>query len=191
MKLKILFNFLNILILIKIFKFVDSSVQTTSIFPVNKIILTEDLNKLFLSTNIRCDIESKGYGIIFNNNYNISLIPFNLFNRIRSFFKEYEDIIVETKQYENELQELIIYVNLIYGLETIHFIFKDFGITIPLKYFLTEKDQDQKYGIRFLTNENQEAIIFGNDLIELMDLDFIDENNIKINNEEFISKMDV
>ena len=191
MKLKILFNFLNILISIKIIKFIDSSVQTSSIFPVNKIILTEDLNKLFLSTNIRCDIESKGYGIIFNNNYNISLIPFNLFNRIRSFFKEYEDIIVETKQYENELQELIIYVNLIYGLETIHFIFKDFGITIPLKYFLTEKDQDQKYGIRFLTNENQEAIIFGNDLIELMDLDFIDENNIKINNEEFISKMDV
>ena len=128
MKLKILFNFLNILILIKIIKLIDSSVQTTSIFPVNKIILTEDLNKLYLSSNIRCDIESKGYGIIFNNNYNISLIPFNLFNRIRCFFKEFEDIFVETKHYENELQELTIYPNLIYGFETIHFIFINFGI---------------------------------------------------------------
>ena len=42
-----------------------------------------------------------------------------------------------------------------------------------------------------MTNENQEVIIFGKDLIDLMDLDFIDENNIKINNEEFISKNNV
>ena len=81
-------------------------------------------------------------------------------------------------------------MNLYYGFETIHFIFEDYGITIPLQYFLIEKDKTQKYGLRFLTVENQEYIIFGKDLIELMDIEFIDKNHINIKNDEFISKMD-
>ena len=81
-------------------------------------------------------------------------------------------------------------MNLYYGFETIHFIFEDYGITIPLHYFLIEKDETQKYGLRFLTVENQEYIIFGKDLIELMDIEFIDKNHINIKNDEFISKMD-
>ena len=81
-------------------------------------------------------------------------------------------------------------MNLYYGFETIHFIFEDYGITIPLQYFLIEKDETQKYGLRFLTVENQEYIIFGKDLIELMDIEFIDKNHINIKNDEFISKMD-
>ena len=190
MKLKFFFFFFNIILLIKFIKLDDSPIQITSIFPVNKIILTKDLNKLYLTTNIRCDIESKGYGIIFNNNYNISLIPYNLFKRIKDYFYNDESILVNSYTYENKTQELILYANLYYGFETIHFIFEDYGITIPLQYFLIEKDETQKYGLRFLTVENQEYIIFGKDLIELMDIEFIDKNHINIKNDEFISKMD-
>ena len=184
------FLFFNLIILYLIIKLSFSSIHNPTIFPLKKIILTDDLNKFGLANNIRLDLEPIGCGITFNNNSNISLIPFNLFSTIYVFYKGFEDIMTVIKRDKDGNQELIIYANLVYGFETFHFIFENFGISIPLKYFLIEKDEEQKYGIRFLTNENQEYISFGKDLIELMDIEFVDNNNFIIHNDEFISKMD-
>ena len=189
MKLKILFYFLNIIIVILFFEFTFASIEIPSFISPKKIIIIDNLNKMNSAYGLKCNLESIGYGIFFNYNSNISLIPINLFTSIKSFFKSYDDIYSQTKYYENGTQEFIIYANLQYGFETIHFIFENFGISIPLKYFLVEKEETEKYGIRFLTSENQENITFGKDLIDLMDIEYKDENNIIINNEEFISKM--
>ena len=190
MKYTFFIYLLNLIILIIIIQLTLSSIQIPSILPVNKIILAEDLNDFYKFTNFRCDLESIGYEIFFNKNSNISLIPINLFERLREFYKSYEDIIVAIQNYENGNEELILYANLEYGLETFHFIFENFGISIPLKYFVTEKKENQRYVVRFLSNENQQNITFGADLINLMNIEFKDENNLIINNEEFISIMD-
>ena len=190
MKLKIFFYFLDLIILILFFELTFSSIEIPSFIPPKKIILIDNLNKMYNSYHLKYNIGSIGYGVYFNYNSNISLIPINLFTNIRSFFKSYDDIYSQTKYYENGTQEFIIYANLLYGFETIHFIFENFGISIPLKYFLVEKEETEKYGIRFLTSENQENITFGKDLIDLMDIEFKDDKYIVINNEEFISKMD-
>ena len=182
--------YFNIIILYIIIKLSFSSIQNSTIFPVKKIILTDDLNRFGLPNNIRLDIQPLGFGITFNNYSNISLIPYNLFRTIYNFYKGFEDILTVLKKDEDGNQEIIIYANIYYGFETFHFILENFGISIPVKYYLIEKEEDQKYGIRFLTNENQEFISFGKDLIELMDIEFIDDYNFIIYNDEFISKMD-
>ena len=189
MKYHFFLNIFNLIIINIIIKLSFSSIPDSSIFPVKKIILTDDLNRMLLSNNIRLDIEPLGYGITFNNNSNISLIPYNLFTRIRIFYEGFEDILSLVKTSEDGNKEIILYANIDYGFETFHFILENFGITIPLKYYLVEKDETQKYGIRFLTNENQEYISFGKDLIEVMDIEFIDKNNFIIHNDEFISKL--
>ena len=190
MKYHLFTYYFNLIILYIIIKLSFSSIQNSTIFPVKKIILTDDLNRFGLATNIRLDIQPLGFGITFNNNSNISLIPFNLFTTVYNFYKGFEDILIAIKKDEDGNQELILYANIVYGFETFHFILEDFGISIPVKYYLIEKEEDQQYSVRFLTNENQEFISFGKDLIEIMGIEFIDDKNFNIHNDEFISKLD-
>ena len=184
-------SFFNIIILAIInelssLTYIDSSF----ILPIRKIFLTEDINRIDSIRSPKYDLDSIGYGITFNNNSNISLIPLTLYQNIKVFYKSYEEIVVEETQIKNGNKEIIIYANIDYGLETIFFIFENFGISIPLKYFLIEKDMIQKYGIRFQTNEKQEYITFGKDLIDIMDIKFNENHNLIINNEEFLIKFD-
>ena len=181
-------NFFYIIILIIIIKLSISSIDSSIIFPVNKILLAQDVNEMASPNRIKNDLNSIGFGITFNDSLNISLIPINLFKEIELFFKGFEDIIVRIVKYENGNKEIILFANLYYGLETIHFIFENFGISIPLKYFLIEKDEVQKYGIRFQTNEKQEFITFGKDLIDIMGIELNGQNNLVIKNEEFLTK---
>jgi hypothetical protein len=62
------------------------------------------------------------------------------------------------------------------------------GISIPIKYFLIGKEENELYGLVFLTKENQEYIEFGKNLIDVMNIEFPDEKNFVIHNEEFIIK---
>ena len=190
MKFQFFIKTYNIIIILLITGLSFSSIQISSIFPVNKILLTGNLNKLDLATNLKYYIDPKGYGIIFNNTSNVSLIPNNLFDELTAYYKSFEDIIVGYQTYENGLKELIVYATLYYGFETPHFIFETFGISIPTKYYLIEKGESQRYGIIFMTKEDQEYIVFGKDLIDIMKIEFKDENNFIIHNDEFISKFD-
>ena len=61
------------------------------------------------------------------------------------------------------------------------------GISIPVKELLIFEEDLQRF--KFLTKENQENIIIGKDLIELLNINFKDINNITIN-EKYISKID-
>jgi len=190
------FNCLNLLISLIIIKISISSNQISSIIPVKKILITDDVKTLSLSRISKYDLNSIGYGIKFDSTSNVSYVPYNLFGNIAYTFKFIEDSNPTIKKY-NGTQELTIKTNYFYGFEIIHFILENIGITIPLKYYLIKKetkkenvDDEQEYGMVFLTKEDQENIIFGNNLIEQMNIEFKDENNFIIHNEEFISKLD-
>ena len=182
--------FYSTIILIIIFQLSYSSNESIPVYKVKRIILTDSINNFNSPYNIRCDIESKGYGVTFNYNSNISLIPYNLFERLFEFYKSYEDIYTNIMQLDNGIKELIIYANIEYGFETIHFIFEKFGISIPLQYYLVDKEEIQKFGIRFLSKEDQQYISFGKDLIDVMNIEIKDDNSFIVNNDDFISKMD-
>ena len=161
----------------------------SNIFPVKKIIFTNDIYNLHSSRTIQWNLESRGYGIIFNDKLNISLIPKNLFLDIYNFYSGDEQVGLRTKTYEDGTEEMLINTY-IEGdnYETTHFILEKMGISIPIKYFLIGKEEHELYGLVFLTKENQEYIEFGKNLIDVMNIEFPDEKNFVIHNEEFIIK---
>ena len=168
-----------------------NQIESTHIFPIKKIIFTANIQKLYDKTTIQWDFESKGYGILFNKESNISLIPYNLFNDILNYLSADEYIVTKIEKYQNGTQELILFANF-EGVEyeITHFILKNSGISIPFKYFYVNKNETQTYGVVFKTRENQEYIEFGQDLINAMNIEFKDEKNFVINNKEFITKID-
>jgi len=166
------------------------SFDVSKIIPLKRIILTTNISKLHEFTNVRLDINPKGYGLTFNNNSNISLIPYTLFEEIKGFYRSFEEVIVTVKKHENGTEELMVDAFLGNGFETPHFIFEDGGISIPLKYYFTEIKNSGRYIMRFLTTKDQDYITFGKDLIQLMDIEFKDDHTFIIKNEEFISKKD-
>ena len=177
--------FLFIIILLNSLKF-----SFSYIFPVKKIIFTNNIKDLFSAKNIQINFESKGYGILFNGKSNISLIPYNLFLDIYKFFFGDENVGTFIKTHQNGTEELIIDAYFEGdNYETTHFILENFGISIPFKYFYVEIES-QEYSLKFLTKKNQEFIEFGKDLIDAMKIEFKDEKNFIIHNEEFITKID-
>ena len=159
----------------------------SQISPLLFNIISQDLSKLDLTTNIKLELGSKGYGLIFNNNSNISLIPYYLFDQIVTHYRSFEDVIVGPINTQDEYQELIIYAY-IKDYEYLHFILENMDISIPLKYYLTaKKEESQKYGMRFFSRKDQEYIVFGKDLIDIMEIEFKGQNNFTIHNSEFIS----
>ena len=162
-----------------------------NIFPVKKIIFSNDIYNLDRTFVIQWNFESKGYGIVFNDKLNISLIPYNLFLDIYNYFAADENIVLSIKKHDNETEEILINAYIEDdNYETTHFILENSGITIPVKYFYLEKDEKHNYGIRFLSKSNQEYIEFGKDLIDAMNIEFKDEKNFVIHNEKFIIKFD-
>ena len=153
-------------------------IKSSYIFPIKKIIFTSNIKNLCDTKNIQWNYEAKGYGIFFNQESNISLVPYNLFNDILSYFESDEYLITKVKKLENGIQEIEIVANFENeDYETTHFILEKSGISIPFKYFYIKKSIEQTYGLVFKTRENQEYIEFGKDLIEAMNIEFKDEKN--------------
>ena len=186
MKIK---NNLIILILISILSF--STNQISSIIPLYKVVITENLNIFKTKESHNYCHNTKGVGIIFNNNYNISVMPKHIFNDIIKYYQITYDFIDKFEKLKNGYTQYLI-IDSIRPYETIHFILKDMGITFPIKqlFFIKEEEEEEDfvYFFRFLTKEDHENIIIGKDLIDLMNVTFVD-NNIVINNKDYISKV--
>ena len=166
-------------------------IKSSYIFPIKKIIFTSNIKNLCDTKNIQWNYEAKGYGIFFNQESNISLITYNLFNDILSYFESDEYLITKVKKLENGIQEIEIVANFENeDYETTHFILEKLGISIPFKYFYVYKNIEQTYGVIFKTRENQEYIEFGKDLLDVMNIEFKNEKNFVINNKEFVTIID-
>ena len=166
--------------------------QISSIIPIYKIILTEDISHLEINNNYNFRLKIKGNGIIFDNNSDINVMPMHIFNEMYNFYHEHyiDDTISKIEKLSDGYNEFEI-VSSFSRYETIHFILKDIGITIPLnELFIPKNIANNLYSFRFLGKEDQENIIIGKDLIKLMDVDFKEnENNFVIKNKTFISNV--
>jgi len=197
MEVQIFSILVNITLFVTI-KTAYSSIDISSSIPVYRIMLAKDINNLDINPCLNWEIGSKGNGIIFNKTSEKSYVPFALFERIEIFYQIYDEILQQTHIYKNGTRELIVYANLERGYEDIHFALEFIGISIPLECLFVEKEENskfrlkdrKKYGLRFLTRENQEFIVFGRDMIELMNIELINENDFIIHNTNFITKVD-
>ena len=170
--------------------FSSSFSQITQIIPLYKLLIAGDINKFKEKEKYNICIQPKGIGIIFNQTSEISIIPEQLFYEITKYYQVVYDLIDKVEQTRNGYS-LYLIVECLRPDETIHFILKDMGITIPLKilFYDNEEDEGMVYYFRFLTKKDQENIIIGKDLIDLMDITFIDNNNFIINNKSFITNV--
>ena len=170
--------------------FSSSCSQITQIIPLYKLLIAGDINKFKEKEKYNICFKPKGIGIIFNQTSEISIIPEQLFYEITKYYQEVYDLIDKVEQTRNGYS-LYLIIECLRPDETIHFILKDMGITIPLKilFYDNEEDEGMVYYFRFLTKKDQENIIIGKDLIDLMDITFIDNNNFIINNKSFLTNV--
>ena len=170
--------------------FSSSFSQITQIIPLYKLLIAGDINKLKEKEKYNICIKPKGVGIIFNKTSEISIMPEQLFYEITKYYKVVYDLIDKVETTKNGYS-LYLIIECLRPDETIHFILKDMGITIPLKTLFYDNDEDEGmvYYFRFLTKKDQENIIIGKDLIDLMDITFIDNTNFIINNKSFITNV--
>ena len=170
--------------------FSSSFSQITQIIPLYKLLIVGDINKLKEKEKYNIFIKPKGVGIIFNKTSEISIMPEQLFYEITKYYKVVYDLIDKVETTKNGYS-LYLIIECLRPDETIHFILKDMGITIPLKTLFYDNDEDEGmvYYFRFLTKKDQENIIIGKDLIDLMDITFIDNSNFIINNKSFITNV--
>ena len=170
--------------------FSSSFSQITQIIPLYKLLIAGDINKFKEKEKYNIFIKPKGVGIIFNQTSEISIIPEQLFYEITKYYQVAYDLIDKLEQTRNGYS-LYLIIECLRPDETIHFILKDMGITIPLKilFYDNEEDEGMVYYFRFLTKKDQENIIIGKDLIDLMDITFIGNNNFIINNKSFITNV--
>ena len=170
--------------------FSSSFSKITQIIPLYKLLIAGDINKLKEKEKYNICIKPKGVGIIFNKTSEISIMPEQLFYEITKYYKVVYDLIDKVETTKNGYS-LYLIIECLRPDETIHFILKDMGITIPLKilFYDNEEDEGMVYYFRFLTKKDQENIIIGKDLIDLMDITFIDNTNFIINNKNFITNV--
>ncbi len=165
--------------------------KKSSIIPLYQIILTENISHLEINNLNNLRLSLKGVGIIIDNNSDINLIPMHIFLEIYKFYKYYDDNYVEIETMTNGYNTLRM-ISSLYKMETIHFILKEFGIIMPLnELFLPTNETEHEYALRFLSAEDQENIILGKDLIECMEIEFMENDyNFTINNKSFLINLE-
>ena len=166
---------------------------SSNIYPIYKLILEPNLNYInsaddYISYNFFYSLNTKGVGIIFNNNSEINSIPYHLFKQLVDIIDIYIDGYSFIKTNEKGYQELLLYGYLIEPI-SLHFITENIGITIPNDIFF-QRNISYMSNFTFLSKENQENIVIGKYLMDLMKIEFNNQNEFIINNKDFIYKMD-
>ena len=170
------------------FNKISFSVSIASkVFPIYKIALSPNLREFFKNKSYNLIIHDiKGIGVIFDNDSEISLIPEILGKYIEKYYNHFEEVMTDFIPKENGIIEIILYYYY-GGSECLHFIFENYGISIPISNLLTFKDDIHTF--KFRMKENQDNIVIGKDLIELLGIDLSDINNIVVN-DKYMSKIE-
>ena len=170
----------------KLFIFAFFLAVTNSFIQIKKIIIAKDINDIN-QLSYRTDL--KGVNLIFDKNSKISLLPFYLFQQMKN---HYNMIYNQCSPYDVELESGIFllrcnsYENL--KLDPIHLIFEEIGIKILKKYFFITHNE-----FIFYSKKEQENIIIGKDLMNLMKVNITiekDKELISIGNKDFIFELD-
>ncbi len=151
-------------------------------YEVHRIIINDDVNKMEKTSY---QFYHKGMILTFDPNLNYSIIPLQIENEIKNGFYS---IVEFSEPYEikvdDEKQALITHIYDPVCFSAINFILDDRGIKIPSEFLFKKKEK--VFEFIFLMKENQDKIIFGKDLIDLMKIEFIENgNNFVIHNKNF------
>ena len=186
---------LNITLIYLIFIYI-SPISSSRVYPIHKFIITNDLNhsnisNINLKEYFHFSLDVKGVGIIFEKSSNVSLIPYHLFKQIKKILDVYSS---DSNSYildkENDYKEIIIFYFLNNNF-SFNLILEKIGITFPNDVlFYRPKDEINKNYFIFLTKENQENIIFGKNLIDLMKIEFDNDEDFIINNNDFVTHLE-
>ena len=168
------FNFLIILLTLFKYSFLFP------IYQVHRIIMNDNLKDMEKASY---QFTHKGIVLTFDPNLNHSLIPIQIENEIKNGFYT---IVEFSEPYEKEIgngyQVLITHIFNPICFPAVNFILDDRAIIIPTEFLFKKKDV---YEFVFLMKENQDKIVFGKDLIDLMNIEFIGDNNFVIHNKTF------
>ena len=146
---------------------------------VHRIIMSDDLNDMEKSSY---QFFHKGMILSFDPSLNYSLIPLQIENEIKNGFYT---IVEFSEPYEKDIgngfQVLITHIFNPICFPAVNFILDDRAIKIPTKFLFRKKDV---YEFVFLMKENQDKIVFGKDLIDLMNIEFTN-NGFVVHNKTF------
>ena len=189
-------NILLKIILIYLIYIYISPITSSKVYPIHNFIITNNLNhsnisNINLKEYFHISLDVKGVGVIFDNNSNMNLIPYHLFKQIKKTLDLYSP---DSNSYilnkENDYQEIVIFYFL-NNIFSFNLILEKIGITFPNDVlFYRPKDEINKNYFIFLTKENQENIIFGKNLIDLMKIEFYNDEEFIINNNDFITHLE-
>ena len=165
-------------------------ILSNKIYPLYNFIITSNLNheyvEDFFYEYFHFSLATKGVGIIFDYNSEINLIPSHLFRQIKRIMDLSIMDIYSIITKKNEIYEELIIFGEINDIISYHYITERIGITIPIDY-LFNRTGFEKFSFIFLTQENQENIVIGKNLIDLMKIEFNENGDFIINNKEFIT----
>ena len=178
------FEYKLLIIILLLFRFIESSI----IYPVHNLIITTNLNHInFINENyFFYSLNTKGIGIIFDYNSEINLIPYHLLKKIKKLVEIYlQDCYSFIRDKENNYQELYFFGYMNNDL-SFHFITDQLGITFPNDILFPKfLDSIGKFSFCFLSKESQDNIIIGKNLMDLMEIKFLEKNEFIINNRSF------
>ena len=159
--------------------FVFHEIISYPLYEVHRIIMNDNLSDMEKSSY---QFFHKGMILTFDPSLNYSLIPLQIENEIKNGFYT---IVEFSEPYEKEigngLQVLITHIFNPVCFPAVNFILDDRAIKIPTEFLFKKKNV---YEFVFLMKENQDKIVFGKDLIDLMNIEFIN-NGFVIHNKTF------
>ena len=168
-------------ILISFFSLCIKKIISSPKYDIHRIIINDDVNNMEKTSY---QFFHKGMILTFDPNLSYSIIPLQIENEMKNGFYsivEYSD--PYEIDVENGNKALITHIYDPVCFSAINFILDDKGIKIPSEFLFKKKND--VYEFIFLMNENQDKVVFGKDLIDLMKIEFIGENNFIIHNKTF------
>ena len=154
------------------------------IYEVFNIIMNDNITEMHKSSY---KFSTKGLLLTFDPYSNISSIPPQIEFEIKNgFYTVVEGSDPYEKDLGNGYQALISHVYMDFCFPAVNFILENKAITIPSKYLFKNKGV---FEFIFLIKEGQDKIIIGKDLMDLMNIEFINEDDFYIHNKDFVIRI--
>ena len=169
----IIFFFLNI-----------GNILNIAYYEVFSIIMNDNITRMDRTSH---KFSPKGILLTFDPYSNVSSIPPQIEFEIKNgFYTVIEGSDPYEKDIGNGYQALITHIYIDYCFPAINFILAEQAITIPSKYLFKNKGY---FEFIFLIKEDQDKIIIGKDLMDLMRIEFVNDKDFFIHNKEFVIKI--
>ena len=168
-----------------------------SLTKVSRVIISNNINKLYFYNTKR---EIFGTYLTFDKNAEFSFLPYEIFSILSNYIIQSDDILcdkskinINNTEYEAFICDKevsgILKEDILYLLENINFITNKYAIKIPHEMLFILKDGSNY--LRFVSSRNVEHIVLDKELIDLMNVEFLNNDNFIIHNKECYSDLEV